>query len=76
MAEKATDLSSPPSREVAYDGESAKAPFPIGVLLLGAHAVMPDSQHLAQRIEEVRHGSPFGLCTFRHLGPKLLEKQQ
>jgi hypothetical protein len=39
-------------------GEAQNAPYPVDVLLLGAQAVMPDSQRLAQHIEQVWYGSP------------------
>lgn len=38
--------------------KAQKAPYPIDVLLLGAQAVMPDSQRLAQHIEQAWRGSP------------------
>ena len=50
--------------------KAQKAPYPIDVLLLGAQAVMPDSQRLAQHIEQAWRGSPIWLCTFRHWQPQ------
>jgi len=50
----------------ASDGERAKAPYPIDVLLLRTQAVMPDSQRLAQHIERAGCGSTIYPCTFRN----------
>ncbi|MEC5206514.1 hypothetical protein QF022_001470 [Vogesella perlucida] len=50
--------------------KAQKAPYPIDVLLFGAQAVMPDSQCLAQHIEQAWRGSPIWLCTFRHWQPQ------
>lgn len=45
MGEKATDLCSPHLARVPMMVKAQKAPYPMDVLLLGARAVMPDSQH-------------------------------
>lgn len=37
--------------------------------------LMPDSQRLAQHIEQAWRGSPIRLCTFRHWQPQWLAKQ-
>lgn len=50
--------------------KAQKAPYPIDVLLLGAQAAMPDSQRLAQHIEQAWRGSPIWLCTLRHWQPQ------
>lgn len=50
--------------------KAQKAPYSIDVLLFGAQAVMPDSQRLAQHIEQAWRGSPIWLCTFRHWQPQ------
>ena len=50
--------------------KAQKAPYPIDVLLLGAQAVMPDLQRLAQHIEQAWRGSPIWLCTFSHWQPQ------
>jgi hypothetical protein len=50
--------------------KAQKAPYPIDVLLLGTQAVMPDSQRLAQHVEQAWSRSPISLCNFRHWHPK------
>ncbi len=64
------DLRSPHLASVPMRVKAQKAPYLIDVLLLGAQAVMPDSQRLAQHIEQAWRGSPIWLCTFRHWQPQ------
>ena len=70
MGEEATDLRSPHLARVPMRLKAQKAPYSIDVLLFGAQAVMPDSQRLAQHIEQAWRGSPIWLCTFRHWQPQ------
>ena len=70
MGEEATDLRSPHPVRVPMMVKAQKAPYPIDVLLFGAQAVMPDSQRLAQHIEQAWRSSPIWLCTFRHWQPQ------
>ncbi|MBE5527457.1 hypothetical protein A9J41_00810 [Laribacter hongkongensis] len=66
MGKKATDLCSPYLARVPMMVKAQKALHPMDVLLLGAQAVMPDSQRLAQHIEQAWRGSPIWLCAFRY----------
>jgi len=75
MGEKATDLCCTHLARLPMMVKAQKAPYLIDVSLLGAPAVMPDSQHLAQHIEQAWRGSPIWLCTFRHWQPQWLVKQ-
>ena len=64
MGDKATDLRSPHLAQVPMRVKAQKAPYLMDVLLLGAQAVMPDSQRLAQHIEQAWRGGPIWLRSF------------
>lgn len=58
MGEEATNLPSPHLARVPVMVKTQKTPYPTGVLLPRMQAVMPDSLHMAQHIEQAGRGSP------------------
>ena len=52
MDEEPTNFRSPNLAQVVVKVKAQWAPYLIDVLLLGAHAVIPDSQRLTQHIEQ------------------------